>query len=94
MDDQRTDRERGVDQSRSVGSILIGLMIITGLFLLIGAIPWGLCFGPMFFWGDWWWAAMFSCAMTLATASLGGVLLGVGEYIHRGQKAKNNFPTR
>jgi hypothetical protein len=87
MDDQRIDREASqLESQESVGSMATDLIIAAGVLVLVMAIPLGLSFGVDFFWGDWYWATVFSVAMTLATAVVGGGLLAIGLFLWRRQK--------
>ena len=89
MDDQRIDREGSqLESHESVGSMITDLIYAAGVLVLVMAIPLGLCFGVDFFWGDWYWATVFSVAMTLATAAVGGGLLAIGLFLWRRQKRK------
>jgi len=86
MDDQRTVREGGeLETSGSAGSTITDLLVAAGVLVLVEAIPLGLWFGADFFWGDWYWAAIFSVVMTLATAVVGGGLLAIGTFLWRRQ---------
>jgi hypothetical protein len=89
MDNLRTDPESSQQESQeSVGSMATDLIIAAGVLVLVMAIPLGLWFGVDFFWGDWYWAAVFFGAMTLATAVVGGGLLAIGLFLWRRQKCK------
>ena len=89
MDDQRNDREGSqLESQESVGSMVTDLIVAAGVLVLVMAIPLGLWFGVDFFWGDWYWATVFSVAMTLATAAVGGGLLAIGLFLWRMQKRK------
>ena len=89
MDEQRTNREGGqLESQMSAGSMITDLIVATGVLILIEAIPLGLWLGADFFWGDWYWATVFSVAMTLATAVVGGGLLAIGLFLWRRQKRK------
>ena len=89
MNDQRTDRTGSqLESQESVGSMVTDLIVAAGALVLVMAIPLGLCFGLDFFWGDWYWAIVFSVAMTLATVVVGGGLLAIGLFLWRMQKRK------
>ena len=65
---------------------ILGLMIISGFMLLICALPLGLalCLQDHYkFHSDWSWAIRLGVVMAGASAIVGGVLLGVGEFIVR-----------
>jgi hypothetical protein len=63
---------------------LLGLLIITGFMLLITALPSGIVLSLLDhyrFHTDWRWAITQGAVMTIATAIVGGLFLGVGELI-------------
>jgi hypothetical protein len=89
MDDQGTNRSGSqLEPQESVGSMVTNLIVAAGVLVIVMAIPLALCFGVDFFWGDWYWAAVFVDVMTLATAAVGGGLLAIGLFLWRRQKRK------
>ena len=89
MDDQGTNRESGeAEPDMSARSIITDLTTAAGALVLVMAIPLGLMFGADFFWGDGRWAIIFSGAMMLATAAVGGGLMAIGEFLWRRQQRK------
>ncbi len=65
---------------------LLGLCIISGFMLLITAIPLGIFVSLQQhykFDSDWRWAIIQGAVMAVATAVIGGMLTGVGEFIVR-----------
>ncbi len=79
---------------------LLGLMIVAGFMLLLTALQLGfvLCLQDHDkFHSDWRWAIMLGSSMTIATAVVGGLLLGIGEFIvqrrrKRRQRARVDLP--
>lgn len=71
---------------------LLGLLIITGFMLLITAIPLGIVLSLQAhykFHSDWGWAITQGAVMAIATAIVGGLFLGIGEFIvQRRRKAQ------
>ncbi len=95
MDYQRTNREGGqLESQESVGSMVTDHIVAAGVLVLVMAIPLGLWFGVDFFWGDWYWAAVFFGVMTLATAAVGGGLLATGVFLSRRQIRKKIISPR
>jgi hypothetical protein len=65
---------------------LLGLLIISGFMLLITAIPLGIFLSLQErykFGSDWHWAITQGAVMAIATAIVGGLFTGVGEFIVR-----------
>ena len=65
---------------------LLGLLIISGFMMLITAIPLGIVLSlheHSKFDSDWRWSITEGAVMTIATAIVGGLFTGVGEFIVR-----------
>jgi hypothetical protein len=76
---------------------LLGLLIITGFMLLITALPLGavLCLHDHYkFQSDWHWAITLGVGMTIATAVVGGIFLGTGEFIVKRRRKRQERMTQ
>ena len=71
---------------------ILGLMIISGFMLLICALPLGVvvCLQDRYeFHEDWPWAIGLGVVMAGASAIVGGMLFGVGEFVVRRQHMRD-----
>jgi hypothetical protein len=67
----------------TVSQRLLGLMIISGFMLLVTALPLGLALAIEIHRDshDNYWAIIGGSVMAIATATVGGVVLGIGEFL-------------
>jgi hypothetical protein len=76
---------------------ILGLMIVTGFMLLIAVLPVGVALCLQCHYKshiDWDWAIRLGVVMAGATAIVGGVLLGLGEFVYRRQRTRSDPQTQ